>query len=105
MLESLKLLASMNRAFEEKVLKGLCVDEEAASTKLFNSPAVTTALSPLVGYKRAAELAAQMKKGEQNIFDANDTLEIIEAKKLKKLMEPSNLLKKGFTIDDIKGLL
>jgi aspartate ammonia-lyase len=105
MLESLKLLASMNRAFEEKVLKGLCVDEEAASTKLFNSPAVTTALSPLIGYKRAAELAAQMKKGKQNIFDANDTLEIIEAKKLKKLMEPSNLLKKGFTIDDIKGLL
>ena len=105
MLESLKLLASMNRAFEEKVLKGLRVDEEAASTKLFNSPAVTTALSPLIGYKRAAELAAQMKKGEQNIFDANDTLEIIEARKLKKLMEPGNMLKKGFTINDIKGLL
>ena len=105
MLESLKLLVSMNRAFEDKVLKGLRVDEEAASTKLFNSPAVTTALSPLIGYKRAAELAAQMKKGKQNIFDANDTLDIIEAKKLKKLMEPGNMLKKGFTIDDIKGLL
>jgi len=105
MLESLKLMISMNRAFEEKVLKGLQVHEEAASKKLFNSPAVTTALSPLIGYNRAAELASQMKKGKQNIFDANDTLEMIEAKKLKKLMEPGNLLKKGFTINDIKGLL
>ncbi len=105
MLESLKLLASMNRAFVEKLLKGLHVHEEAASRKLFNSPAVTTALSPLIGYKRAAELASQMKKDDQSIFEANDTLEIIEAEKLKKLMEPGNLLKKGFTISDIKELL
>lgn len=105
MLESLKLMISMNRAFVEKMLKGLRVDEEAASRKLFSSPAVTTALSPLIGYNRAAELASQMKKGHQNIFDANDTLGTIEAKKLKKLMEPANLLKKGFTMDDIRELL
>jgi aspartate ammonia-lyase len=105
MLESLKLMISMIRAFEEKVLKGLRVYEEAASRKLFNSPAVTTALSPLIGYKRAAELASQMKEGGQNIFEANDTLGIIEARKLKKLMEPGNLLKKGFTINDIRELL
>ena len=105
MLESLKLLISMNRAFEQKMLIGLRVQEEAASRKLFNSPAVTTALSPLIGYNRAAELAAQMKKDEQNIFDANDTLEMIEPKKLKKLMEPGNLLKKGFTVNDIRELL
>jgi aspartate ammonia-lyase len=105
MLESLKLMISMNHAFEEKVMKKLRVHEEAASRKLFNSPSVTTALSPLIGYKRAAELASQMKKGEQNIFDANDTLGTIEPKKLRKLMEPGNLLKKGFTINDIKELL
>ncbi len=105
MLDSLKLMISMNRAFEEKMLKGIQVDEEAASRKLFNSPAVTTALSPLIGYNRAAELASQMKKGGQNIFDANDSLGTIEAKKLKKLMEPGNLLKKGFTMDDIRELL
>ena len=87
------------------MLIGLRVQEEAASRKLFNSPAVTTALSPLIGYNRAAELAAQMKKGEQNIFDANDTMEMIEPKKLKKLMEPGNLLKKGFTVNDIRELL
>jgi aspartate ammonia-lyase len=105
MIESLKLLISMNHAFEEKMLKGLKVNEKEASKKLFGSPAVTTALSPLLGYNRAAELAAQMKKGGQNIFDANEVLGMIEAEKLKKLMEPGNLLKKGFTINDIRELL
>jgi aspartate ammonia-lyase len=105
MLESLNLLISMNRAFESKLLKGLKVNEEAASKKLFGSPAVTTALSPLIGYNKAAELAAQMKKAGQDIFDANEILGMIEAKKLKRLMEPGNLLKKGFTMNDIRELL
>ena len=105
MLESLKLLISMNRAFEEKVLKGIKVFEEEASRKLFISPAVTTALSPLIGYNRAAELASQMKQAKQDVFEANEALGMIDAIKLKKLMEPANLLKKGFTINDINELL
>ena len=105
MLESLRLLISMNRAFENKMLSGIRVYEEAARRKLFNSPAVTTALAPLIGYHQAAELAKQMKKAEQNIFEANDTLGMIEPKKLQKLMEPGSLIKKGFIINDIKELL
>jgi aspartate ammonia-lyase len=52
MLESLRLMVSMNRALKEHLLEGLEVDEEAAREKLFLSPAVTTALSPLLGYHR-----------------------------------------------------
>ena len=105
MLESLRLLISMNRAFEEKVLKGIRVHEDEARRKLFNSPAVTTALTPLIGYNRAAELASQMKKMKQTIFQANESLGTIDPEKLEKLMEPGYLLKKGFTIDDIRELL
>ena len=105
MLESLRLLISMNRAFEEKVLKGIRVHEDEARRKLFNSPAVTTALTPLIGYNRAAELASQMKMMKQTIFQANESLGTIDPKKLEKLMEPGYLLKKGFTIDDIRELL
>lgn len=105
MLESLKLLISMNHAFKEKLLKGIRVHEEEARRKLFNSPAVTTALSPLIGYHRAAELASRMKEAGQNVFEANEALGMIDSRKLDKLMEPGNLLKKGFTISDIKELL
>lgn len=105
MLESLKLMISMNSALREKMLKGLQVHEEIASKKLFRSPAVTTALSPLLGYNRAAELAKKMKESGADIFTANEELGMIDAKKLKKLMESDQLLKKGFTMDNIQEVL
>jgi len=105
MLESLKLMISMNAALNEKLLKGLEVHEEIARKKLFRSPAVTTALSPLLGYNRAAKLAKKMKESGADIFMANEELGMIEAEILKKLMEADRLLKKGFTVDDIRELL
>lgn len=105
MLESLKLLISMNRAMTEQMLKGMEIDEEKARTRLYGSPAVTTALSPLIGYHRAAELAKVMKEDGMSIFDANKKLGMLDEIKLEKLMEPDQLLKKGFTMNDIRELL
>ncbi|MDX2430589.1 MAG: lyase family protein, partial [Bacteroides sp.] len=105
MLESLKLLISMNRAMREQMLKGMEIDEVKARTHLYGSPAVTTALSPLIGYHRAAELAKTMKEDEMSIFEANKKLGVLDEIKLEKLMEPDQLLKKGFTMDDIRELL
>ena len=105
MLDSLKLLTSMNRSMKNHMLDGLEIDEEKASTRLFRSPAVTTVLSPLIGYHRAAEMAKVMKEGGINVFEANKKLKILEKAKLEKLMEPDQLLKKGFTMNDIREVL
>ncbi|MCP4312594.1 MAG: aspartate ammonia-lyase [Bacteroidetes bacterium] len=105
MLESLNLLISMNKALRESLLGGLEIDEEMARKNLFMSPAVTTALSPLIGYHRAAELAGEMKKSGSSIFDANKKLELLDRNKLEKLMEPGQLLKQGFTMNDIREVI
>lgn len=105
MLDSLKLMVSMNRSLKDQMLDGLQVSENVAKKKLFRSPAVTTALSPLIGYHRAAELAKKMKETGEDIFKANEALKILEKHKLELLMEPDNLLKKGFTMNDIREVL
>jgi aspartate ammonia-lyase len=105
MLESLKLLISMNRALKEGMLDGLKVDEARARTSLFASPAVTTALSPLLGYHKAAELAKLMKREGCSVFEANERLGLLDPSRLEKLMEPDQLLKKGFTMNDIREWL
>jgi aspartate ammonia-lyase len=87
------------------MLDRLKVHTEVARTKLFLSPAVTTALSPLIGYHKAAELAAEMKKTGDDIFTANATLKTIDQVKLKQLMQTDKLVKKGFTINDIKEVI
>ena len=46
-----------------------------------------------------------MKESGADIFTANEDLGLIEEEKLKKLMEADQLLKKGFTMDDIREVL
>jgi len=104
MLDSLKLMISMNRTLTDKMLEGLVIRTDTASKKLFRSPAVTTALSPLIGYHKAAELAKRMKETGEDIFQVNAQMRTIDPEQLTSLMEPGNLLKKGFTVNDIREL-
>jgi aspartate ammonia-lyase len=105
MIESLKLMISMNKSLNDQMLDGLEIDEDAAKNRLYMSPSVTTALSPLIGYHKAAELAGTMKESGCNVFEANEKLGLMDGEKMNKLMEPDQLLKKGFTMKDIRDLL
>jgi len=101
LLESIKLLIAANKTLKENLFSGLLVNNEQAEKRLFRSPAVTTALSPYIGYHKAAELAKEMKENSLDIFEANKKLKMISQKKLQDIMAPQNLLKMGFTLDDI----
>lgn len=104
MLESLKLMIAMNQSIKSHMLEGIQVEEELARRKLYGSPAIATALSPLIGYHKAAGLSKQMLAHNEDIFEANARMNLLKPEKLKRLMEPGNLLKKGFTVKDIKEL-
>jgi aspartate ammonia-lyase len=103
LLESIKLLIAANKTLKENLFSGLLVNNEQAEKRLFKSPAVTTALSPYIGYHKAAELAKEMKEYSLDVFEANKKLKIISQKKLQDIMAPQNLLKMGFTLDDINS--
>ena len=87
------------------MLEGLEIDEDKARTNVYSSGAVSTALSPLLGYNRAAKLAREMNEQGSNIFEANEKLGLLDPKMLEKLMQPDKLLKKGFTMNDIRECL
>ncbi|TFG88440.1 MAG: aspartate ammonia-lyase, partial [Candidatus Atribacteria bacterium] len=69
---------------------------------LFHSQAITTALTPHIGYHKAAELANLMKEKKYDIVEANIILKVIEEDKLKEILKPGNLLKLGFSLEDLK---
>jgi len=102
LIRSLKLLTSMNRSLAQHLLAGLKINEELAAERLFRSPAITTALAPLTGYHKAAALARHMAANHLDIFDANAALNTMAPEKLKKIVTAEYLLKKGFTINDLK---
>ena len=104
LVKSLKTLISINKTVKENLLNGLTVNEEVAANKLYRSPAVVTAISPLIGYHEAGKLAKEMKQLQCNIFQANEKLRLLPGRSLDKMMEPAYLLKKGFSVQDIEEM-
>jgi aspartate ammonia-lyase len=100
-IESINLLISCNATLLNNLFHGLLINEEAGYEAVINNPSVTTALNPHIGYHKAAELAGLMKEKKINIFEANCILKLIDEEKLKSILEPGNLLKLGFSLDDL----
>jgi aspartate ammonia-lyase len=99
-IESIKLLVSCNITVSSNLFSGLSVTD-AGYDLLMRSPSVTTALIPYIGYHKATELAKTMKNNKMNIFEANSDLKIIEESKLQEILTPGNLLKLGFSIQEL----
>lgn len=101
LIESLKLLISANLAMENHLFKGLKVNQKLSAEKLFHSPVISTALIPYIGYHKATLLANDMKLSGSSIFSSNLKLQFIEQTRLEEILSPSNLLKSGYSIDDL----
>lgn len=100
-IESLNLLISSDITLLQNLFNGLSVNASAGYNALMKSPSVTTALIPYIGYNKASEIAKLMKDNEIDVFQADSILKIIGKDKLKSILEPSNLLKLGYSLEDL----
>jgi aspartate ammonia-lyase len=101
LIESLKLLIASDTTLRDNLLDGLIIDAQKGYDALMKSPSVTTALIPLCGYNKASELARLMKEYGITITEANNRLKVVDGERLKKILEPGNLLKQGFSLDEL----
>jgi aspartate ammonia-lyase len=100
-IESINLLIGCNITLLNNLFTGLLINETAGYESVIHNPSVTTALSPHIGYHKAAELAHLMKDKKINIFEANSILKLVNENKIKSILEPGNLLKLGFSLEDL----
>jgi aspartate ammonia-lyase len=100
-IESINLLISCDSTLLHNLFEGLTINEATGYKALIYSPSITTALSPHIGYHKAAEIALLMKEKKISIFEANDILKVIDDTKLRTILQPGNLLKLGFSLDEL----
>ena len=62
LLESVQLLAAASRVFADKALAGFIANEDTCRGYIEISPSMATALNPLIGYDKAAEIAKRSFK-------------------------------------------
>jgi aspartate ammonia-lyase len=101
MIESLKLLIAMGSTLNKNLLQDLIVNKEIAIRRLMQSPAISTALLPYIGYHKAGELAKLMKSKSLDIFEANRELALLSEQKLQQILKADNLLKLGYSLNDL----
>ncbi len=101
LIESLKLLKGADQSMQQNLLQGLIINKNISYENLLRSPAVTTALSPYIGYHAAGKLVKKMQEEKCTIFEANKDLQVMDDNKLTEILKAENLLKLGYTLKDI----
>jgi fumarate hydratase class II len=80
----------------KKCIKSFKVNKNNVKENLNKNPILVTALNPIIGYKKAAEVAKKAYSENRAIIDVAEEMTTIERKELESLLDPKNLIKPYF---------
>ncbi len=92
LLESIELLASASRNFAQRCIAGLEANEARLHDTIERSLALATALTPEIGYERAAALAKTAYSSGRTIREVAGEQSGIQPEKLAELLDPMNMI-------------
>ena len=95
LLESIKLLSTSSRLLADKAIASFKVNDEKLKEALDRNPILVTALNPVIGYLKAADIAKQAYRERRPIIDVAAEQTDIDVEKLKELLDPKALTKGG----------
>jgi fumarate hydratase, class II len=91
LLDSLELLAGSARSLGEKAIRDMTLNHEVYAQALALNPILVTALNPVIGYLRAAEIAKIAQKENRPILEVALEQTDIPRQRLERLLDPKNL--------------
>ena len=93
---SATILASAVRTLRVKTIDGLRVDEERSKELMDMSPSlIVTALSPHIGYAKAAALVKRALAEKRSLIDVAKEEKVMEEGKLRQVLDPLPMTKGG----------
>ncbi|MGX9937677.1 class II fumarate hydratase [Advenella kashmirensis] len=95
LLGSIQLLANVSRLLADKAIATFKVNEARLQEALDKNPILVTALNPVVGYLKAAEIAKQAYKEKRPVIDVADENTDLGQAQLRKLLDPKKLTEGG----------
>lgn len=94
-LQSIEILSNASITLADKAITGFRVRNDNLQEALAKNPILVTALNPVIGYAKAAEIAKKAYKENRPIIDVAAEMTDIPLDDLKKLLEPSHLTEGG----------
>ena len=91
-IKSIQLLYTGMNNFNDKCLKDIKPNLKNIKTGLENSLMLVTALAPVIGYNKAAEMAKLAHKKGISLTEANIILKYVDPKKMKRILDPRKMI-------------
>ena len=94
-LESIELLTNSATSLADKAIATFTVREDNLSVALSKNPILVTALNPVIGYLKAAEIAKKAYKQGEAIIDVAERETDLDRATLERLLDPAKLTEGG----------
>jgi fumarate hydratase, class II len=94
-LQSIEILANGSQLLADRAIAGFTVRADNLKVALAKNPILVTALNPIIGYAKAAEIAKAAYQQDRPILDVAAEMTAIDRKELENLLEPSQLTQGG----------
>ena len=92
LLQSIQLLAQTCYSLADKSIANFRVCEDNLARSLYRNPILATALNPVVGYEKAAEIAKQAYAEGRPILDVAEEITGLPREELERLLDPKNMV-------------
>jgi fumarate hydratase, class II len=94
-LESIRLLANVVRAFQDKCVSGITANRGRCNELVEYSLAMVTSLAPIIGYERAAEIAKESAKTGKTVREICREKRVLPEAELVRVLDPVEMTKPG----------
>ncbi|MCW8128098.1 class II fumarate hydratase [Microbulbifer halophilus] len=95
LLESVRLLANGTEMLADKAIASFTVNRSRMEAALSRNPILVTALNPVIGYAKAAEIAKEAYRSGRPVLDVAAEMTDLDESELKKLLAPARLARGG----------
>ncbi|MCK4842716.1 MAG: class II fumarate hydratase [Methylococcales bacterium] len=96
-LQSIEILGNVSNVLADKAIASFSAREDNLQDALSKNPILVTALNPIIGYAKAAEVAKAAYKKGLPIVDVAEQMTDLSRDELEKLLEPKHLTKGGIS--------
>ncbi len=90
LLSSIKILSNAVDAFTERAVNGIAANRKRIAENLELDMSIATALSPYIGYEKAAIVAQRSYKEGKSVKEVALEMGILDKKRLDKILDPRN---------------
>lgn len=94
-LQSIELLSTSSKTLANKAIANFTVNQQHIEEKLALNPILVTALNPVIGYEKGAEIAKRAYKEKRPVLEIAKEMTNLSEEELKRLLDPKNLIKGG----------